>query len=234
MRPMESLRKQLGSLDGRDYGAYQSLLGSYSYPSFELHIDQIPKDPYAPPHTGIYRVRVGWESAGFPPEMIRTETCKIALRDFLARQVFRRSHAVSSRRGTGNSGLITVSQPGQEILERTSVVLGEGYVEARIFLGLPARNRSIRADIAERMVFQELPGIINSSLFASALDLAEITEHLHTAEDAEFLRGQLTALELAAFVADDAVLPRVSGVDPRPMVKSDDRHRGAELSLSSQ
>ncbi|MEJ2239277.1 MAG: ABC-ATPase domain-containing protein [Gemmatimonadales bacterium] len=217
MRPIESLRMQLRSLEGKDYGAYQSLLGSYEYPSFELHIDQIPKDPYAPPHTGIYRVRVPWNNAGFPADVVSTQARTIALRDFLARQFFRNSSVVSRRRGTGNSGLITIAEPGQEILERTSVAVTQAFVEARIFLGLPGKNRSVRAAIAEAMIFEELPGIVNSSLFASALDQKEITDHLHTAEDADFLRDKLESLELVAFVADDAVLPRVSGVDPRPL-----------------
>jgi predicted ABC-class ATPase len=221
MRPIESLRMQLRGLDGKDYGACQSLLGSYSYPTFDLYIDQIPKDPYAPPHTGIYRVRVGWSSAGFSPNVISTQTRKVALRDFLARQFFRNSSVVSRRRGTGNSGLITIAEPGQEILERTSVAVSEEFIEARIFLGLPAQNRRIRADVAEQMIFEELPGVVNSSLFASSLDGQEITEHLHTAEDAEFLRNELTLLGLVAFVADDAVLPRVSGVDPRPLDSGD-------------
>ena len=217
MRPIESLRGQLRGLDGRDYGAYQSLLGSYSYPTFELHIDQIPKDPYAPPHTGIYRVRVRREDAEFSPDLMSTGTREVALRDFLARQLFVKSKAVSRRRGTGNSGLITISQPGQEILERTSVVVTDEYVEARLFVGLPAHNRSIRAEIAETMIFEELPDVIDSSLFASALHPKDVIRHLQTAEDAEYLRGQLKPLGLVAFVADDAILPRASGIDPRPL-----------------
>jgi predicted ABC-class ATPase len=41
--------------------------------------------------------------------------------------------------------------------------------------------------------------------------------HLETAEDADFLRDKLDDIGILAFVADGAVLPRASGVDPRPL-----------------
>ena len=49
---------KLDSMDGKDYGAYQALKGEYEFSNFKLIIHQIPKDPYAPPHTGIYRIQV--------------------------------------------------------------------------------------------------------------------------------------------------------------------------------
>ena len=58
METASVLKHRIESIDGKDYGAYQSLKGEYDYPQFKLLIDQIPKDPYAPPHTGIYRVIV--------------------------------------------------------------------------------------------------------------------------------------------------------------------------------
>ena len=48
MQDIETLRKQLRPLNGKDYGAYQSLFGNYDYKTFKLFIHQIPKDPYAP------------------------------------------------------------------------------------------------------------------------------------------------------------------------------------------
>jgi predicted ABC-class ATPase len=218
MKPIESLQPHLHSLDGKDYGAYQSLLGTYQYPNFELLIDQIPKDPYAPPHTGVYRVRVKREVAGFPENMLSSGIRSIAFGDYLTRKIFNNCIRYSSRRGTGNSGIITITEPGQEILERTSVAFDDQYIEARMFLGLSASNRNIRADIADKMILEEFPEIINTSLFSEKLDQDSIRHHLQTAEDAEFLRNLLRDHGLVAFVADGAVLPRVSGVDPRPLV----------------
>jgi predicted ABC-class ATPase len=217
MRPIQTLQGQLKSLDGKDYGAYQSLIGSYSYPDFDLLIDQIPKDPYAPPHTGIYRVRVAGDQAGFSIDMISSDIRRIAFRDFLTRQIYQNCMSYSNRRGTGNSGIITIAEPGQEIFDRTSVEVDKTHIEARIFLGLPASGRTIRADIAIRMIFEELPEIVKSSLFASELNMEKIYHHLNTAEDSEYLRNWLSTKNLVAFIADDSILPRMSGVDPHPL-----------------
>jgi predicted ABC-class ATPase len=86
-----------------------------------------------------------------------------------------------------------------------------------MFLGLPALNRIIKAEIAIKMIFEELPEIITSSMFASQLDLALIYNHIKTAEDSDFLRQWLSENDLVAFIADDSVLPRISAVDPRPL-----------------
>ena len=53
------LIEKIRSLNGRDYGACQSLKGEYLFSKkFRLIIHRIPKDPYAPPYTGIYRIQV--------------------------------------------------------------------------------------------------------------------------------------------------------------------------------
>ncbi len=85
MQTFKVLQSRLKTIDGKDYGAYQSLKGEYAYPDFRLFITQIPKDPYAPPHTGIYRIHVTHTYLGFPTELITSKTGEIAYRDYLAR-----------------------------------------------------------------------------------------------------------------------------------------------------
>lgn len=216
METSEVLRTRLQKLDGQDYGRYQSLRGAWRFDGFELHIDRIPKDPYAPPHTGVYRVRVPIALAGFLDWMLAPRVREVALRDFLARRAFSQCQQVCpGRRGTGNSGVITIAEPGQEILERSSIVLSDGCLEARLFLGLPAEGRKIRAAVAAAMLFDELPRIVEASLFLVRLELTALETHLQTAEDSDTLRNHLAARGLVAFVADGALLPRRSGVDPR-------------------
>jgi predicted ABC-class ATPase len=137
-----------------------------------------------------------------------------ALRDGLARRFHGQCSMIcAGRRGTGNSGLITIAEPGQAILERSSVVVTGESVEARFFLGLPASGRDIQSAIAETMLFEELPRIVHTSLLAENLDLDTLSGHLRTAEEAELLRARLEPLGLVAFIADGAILPRASGVD---------------------
>lgn len=216
--PMNQLRQNIRSINGRDYGAYQSLKGVWEFPDFELYIDRIPKDPFAPPGTGVFRARVARDKAAFPDSAASSAVREVALRDFLARQFHRHSKSISKgRRGTGNSGLITIAEPLQEILERSSVVLGKDFIEARFFIGMPAKGRRVHAPTAETMLFDELPKIVHASLFAESLDLNDVLRHVETAEDAEFLREKLTSLGMAAFVADGSLLPRASGIDPKPL-----------------
>ena len=118
VRPIESLRPHLHGLEGKDYAAYQSVRGSYAYNRFQLHVDQIPMDPYAPLGTGVFRVSVLLADAGFPDAYCAPPIRCIAFRDFLARQFHTAcGHLCLGRRGTGNSGLIAIAEPHQEILD---------------------------------------------------------------------------------------------------------------------
>ena len=212
------LKKKLTSIDGKDYAAYQSLLGTYDFSDFKLIIDQIPKDPYAPPHTGIYRIQVDRNKEQVINLKIDSKVKEIAFRDFLTRQFYNTSIKISGgRRGTGNSGLITINQPGQIIIERSSVIVDEKIIEVRCFLGLPATGRMINAKVAEQMLLNELPKIINASLFKEHIDMNMLKRHVEIAEDAEYLRKELDSFGLVAFIANDSILPRESGSSDKPI-----------------
>lgn len=51
-------------------------------------------------------------------------------------------------------------------------------------------------------------------------DQAALKKHVECVEDQEYIRSQLSAANLVAFVRDEAVLPRASGADDRPMERS--------------
>jgi predicted ABC-class ATPase len=220
MNSFESLRAKISPIDGRDYGAYQNIKGAYEYPGFNLFIDQIPKDPYAPPHTGIYRIQVKRSDPGVINVHTASTIEDIAFRDFLTRNFSTACQEVSKgRRGTGNSGVITISQPGQAILDRSCIVINADVIEVRCFVGLPAAGRKIKARRAATMLFEELPEIVRQSLFQENIDLEVLHRHLQTAVDAESLRSQLEPASLVAFIADQAVLPRKSGTSDQPLAE---------------
>jgi len=215
---VDVLRGRLAGLDGQDYAAYQSLRGEHDFGTHTLVVDQVPKDPYAPPDTGVYRVRVARVASGLDLEDDATAVGAVATRDYVARRFHAAAGAVSGkRRGTGNSGIITIAQPGQVVLDRTSVALDAEWLEVRCFVGLPAQGRTIDSALAETMLFDELPEIVRCSLLANTLDRDALVAHRHTVEDARALRAQLRPSGLVAFLADGAVLPRASGVDSRPL-----------------
>ena len=50
---------------------------------------------------------------------------------------FKSNEVSEKRRGTGYSGIITIAEPGQAILERSSIILKKDILEVRFFIGLP-------------------------------------------------------------------------------------------------
>ena len=220
MRDTKTLHERLKAINGRDYGAYQSLLGGYDYPNFKLAIDQIPKDPYAPPHTGIYVVQVQQGDSDFMHDLKGSKITEVAFRDFMARQFYEATGKVSKgRRGTGFSGVITIDEPGQAVLERSSVVINTEFIEVRFFMGLPASGRKIDARIAEIMFFEELPEIVEIALLRDNIDMKSLRYHIDTVYAAEFIRDQLEPLGLVAFISDNAILPRTSGTSDKPLTE---------------
>lgn len=216
----DQLSTILDSIDGKDYGAYQSLKGEYDYSNFKLIIHQIPKDPYAPPHTGIYRLQVLRDDHCIINTKTDNKIKEIAFRDFLARRFFIASQEIpKGRRGTGFSGIITIDQPGQCILERSSVVIDKNIIEIRCFLGLPAAGRKINSKIAKEMLLSELPEIVNNALLTENAAMAALHQHINVAEDTEFLRNQLAEKNLVAFIANQSILPRKSGISDQSMDK---------------
>ncbi len=214
------LREKIDAIDSKDYGVYQSLLGEYTFPAFRLIIERIPKDPFAPSHTGIYRIIAKRSDARIIDWNTTHKTTEIAFRDFIARLFYKASKLIShGRRGTGNSGIITINKPGQAILERNNVIIDNNYIEIRCFVGLPAKGRLIDAVTAKKMLLEELPEIVETSLFERYIDISALKEHIETAEDTEFLREKLSELGLIAFVSNGAVLPRQSGLSDEPLLK---------------
>jgi predicted ABC-class ATPase len=210
------LQHILHRLDGKGYPAYKDIRGNYEFDEFTLFIDHVQGDPFAAPSR--VRVRLPMRVAGFPPATRANRSRSIALRDFLARAFSGECRAVSDRsRGSGKSGLIAMDTPGQEILERSSIVVSDEFVEARFVVGLPAQGRRVLGRQAADMLGNDVPKIVNKALKYASLDKRRLTAHLNTADDADVLRAKLPELGLVAFVADGSILPRRSGVDDRPL-----------------
>jgi predicted ABC-class ATPase len=217
MRSKEELRAALRRLDGRGYKAYRDIEGPYDFRDYALFIDRVQGDPFASPSN--IRVRVDQKVAGFSKDTYRNTSREIALRDYITRAFFWAAKKYGrGGRGTGKSGLLTIDQPGQEILERTSVFVTDDFVEARFVMGLPAFGRKIAGRHAESMFFEELPRIVHHSLYHKNIDHDALIQHVHAAEDTDALRDRLGELGIVAFVADGSVLPRASGIDPRPLI----------------
>jgi predicted ABC-class ATPase len=216
MQTQNELVQTLTKMDGKPYPAYKSIKGRYQYQDYELLIDHVQGDPFALPSK--VRVSIPVSTAGFPEDTYHNDCRNVALCDFLARRFY---HSIkkynTQRQGSGKSGAIEIDRPGQEVLKTSSMVIIDGCIEARFLVGLPAFGRRIAGKIAAHMFSEIIPQIISNSLYFQELPEEKLYRHVKVVEDAEFIRGRLSELDLIAFVADNAVLPRASGVDPRPL-----------------
>ncbi|HHY93685.1 MAG TPA: ABC-ATPase domain-containing protein [Firmicutes bacterium] len=212
----EDLRSTLRRIDGRGYKAYIDIKGSYRFPGFLLHIDRVQGDPFASPSE--VRVVVSPELARFPVDIYRDPARRRGLEDFLLRGLaaaLRRE--AKGHRGTGSSGVLGVMPCGQEILVRSALYVGDGGVEARLVVGLPAAGRTVLGREAEAVLLGELPRAVAVALYWERIDQQGAWRWAYLAEDQEHLRRQLPERGLVAFVANGSILPRESGVSDRPL-----------------
>ena len=215
MRDEQDLRQTLERIDGKGYRAYKDIRGRYAFGDWELIIDYVQGDPFASPSR--IRVVVPQDVAGFPAELYGSRPREVALRDLLLRQFGQAARELSRDRGTGKSGLIACDRCGQEILERSGAQIDAERVELRFVVGLPAQGRRVKGRQAIYLLCEDVPALVERALLYRNLDAEVCERHVATAEDADWLRGQLDEAGLVAFVPNGAVLPRRSGVDPRPM-----------------
>src|SRR5215210_9598358 len=211
---MQRLRSTLDRIDRKGYGAYKDLQGSYDLREFDLFVDRVQRDPFAPPSL----VRVRTKDNRFEPVLFENPVRRVAFEDFLTRQVETAlRHAVKGNRGSGGSGRIEIQRASQIVLPRASVVVESNFVEARMGVGLPARGRTVDARAAQTMLLEELPRVVREALTSAGVDPEAAHVHVEVVEDADHLRKRLPALGLVAFVADRATLPRESGASDSPL-----------------
>lgn len=218
MKTASDLRNLLRQIDHKGYPAYKDTRGCYTFGTWQLSIDHVQGDPFAAPSK--VSVRVAGKQAGFPAELYRNSYQRIALQDYLLRQFGRQLEKLSFRaKGSGKSGLLAVSRPGQEVLERTASQIEPetGNLTVRFEVGFPANGRTVNARELEKIFFELLPECVEQTLFAKALDMKKVRQAVFLAEDQQYIREQLKAQGLVAFVADGSILPRESGVSGRPM-----------------
>ena len=223
MHTEQDLQNLLRRIDGRGYKAYKDLQGNYRFSDFSLHIDYVQGDPFASPSR--MRIQISQTLSQFPEAFFRNPPRKIALEDYLTRQFGQNIRRIAKgQRGSGKSGRIQIQPCGQEILDRSAVFITQERIEVRFTVGLPAAGRRVLSREASLMFFQEIPEIVQRSLYSSRQDHKAIAQQVECAEDQDALRAQLQRRKLAAFVANGSILPRSSGIDDRPLQESRTEH----------
>ena len=232
MKTNQELRNVLKQIDHKGYPSYKQLRGIYRFPEYLLGIDHVQGDPFAAPSK--VSIHVAGAQAGLDKDLFDTREKKRALEDHLLRGFARQIREFSFQaRGSGKSGLMAVSTPGQEILERTACQIdpSTGDIIVRMEIGFPANGRTVNSRELEKILFDFLPVCVKKSLFARSLDAAKVRAVTELAEDQTYIRQQLKERGLVAFVANGAVLPRESGVSSRPMKGAVPFHSPKEMEV---
>lgn len=202
VRDQDRLSAELLRMDGDSYGRYKTLRGDWDFDDFTLTVQRVQADPFAPPS----RVRVLVPDAGIPKSAWGDPVRRRATADYLGRRARR------LLRGS----LLAIDSGGQEVIERSSCRLTEGGFELRVGIDLPGRGRRIDGRTAERELCRTLPSLVDD-LDWEEIDTAEAVAFADSVVDTVALRDRLAERGLVAFVADGAVLPRLSGVSDQPM-----------------
>jgi predicted ABC-class ATPase len=216
MKNLEELKRELDRIDGKSYKLYKNLEGQYDFKSYILSIDHVQGDPFAAPSR--IRVIVNQKVAGFPKELFNSKYKNIAVADYLTREFYYNINKCSERIfGSGKSGLIAISKCTQQILERTSIIIDNDKLEARFYVGFPARGRSVLAKELEKILYNVIPNIVERTLIYKNINSEKLINRVKLMEDQECIRGELDKRGLIAFIANGSILPRESGISSRPL-----------------
>lgn len=216
MYKIQDLKKQLDSIHKKSYPAYKSLAGEYDFGLYVLSIDHVQGDPFAAP--SHLTIKISQKNAGFPADFRKDQVTTTALCDYLLRIFSRETNKFSHEaKGSGKSGLISVTKPGQEVLERSSCTMDNQYIYVRFAVGFPANGRTINSIELSKILLDFLPKCVDNSLVFSNLNAKSVENVIFLAEDQEYIRNFISENGFVAFIADGAILPRESGVSQLPM-----------------
>lgn len=219
MKTSNELRMLLRSIDHKGYPNYKQTAGSYHFDRFDLYIDHVQGDPFASPSS--LHIEVPHARAGFPEQYYKGDEAKvarIALQDHLTRLLSAQFEQYNFKaKGSGKSGLISISRCGQEVLERTACQITDEKIIMRFHVGFPAFGRTINAGELEKILFEFLSKCVENSIYYVNLNKRKVESAVFLAEDQYALRQILRKEKLVSFVANDSVLPRKSGVSDLPL-----------------
>ena len=215
----QELLNQITPLDGKGYKTYKNLQGkSFSFGLFQMTFNHVQGDPFAAPSR--LSIKVELASAGFSNSHYNSPLRKLALEDYLLREVDRHVQQCRGKvKGSGRSGEVAVQSPGQKIIRRSGMQIKNDSLTLTLFAGLPGDGRRVLAKECVKLFSEILPPVWEESLLAKSLDMNRVQRALDTLEDYSALSQLLAKNNWASFVADGSLLPRASGVSDLPLKK---------------
>lgn len=212
MRDKKEFFNLLVDIDGKDVSEYSRIVGDFDFSRYVLKINQIhPAQALQPV---LFVVRVPQIIAGFPPPLYNTPVRRTALEDFLTRRIADQIEMLARYDETGVSRRhLMIAVPGQKILPRTSALVTEEYVEARIYVRLPQRDGRVDGDRVKSVFFDELASVVNAAMIHCNIEESALNEFVNIMEDADQIRQLMPTRGLVGFVAEGSMLTRLGHTD---------------------
>ncbi|MCF8304083.1 MAG: ABC-ATPase domain-containing protein [Bacteroidales bacterium] len=203
---MQKLGQILQRIDGKGYGAYKDLGGkAFDISWFRLQFTKIQADPYAPPSKLIVTTRI--EDTGIPRDILDDPVQRTAFFDFLHRRF----------KKLNKSRDLVLPRTTQKVHIRSIFRVKEDHLQFNLKIQLPAQGRRILGRQAHSIIADELPRLLEEILLYDNLPVQPLNRHISLYIDQHYIRKKLSEEKLLAFVANNAVLPRESGVSDKPL-----------------
>jgi predicted ABC-class ATPase len=206
MRDKREFAGILKSLDGQAPAELKQLAGDFDFTRFVLHALRIGAGADGAEDT-LFVLHVPQLIAGFPPALFKSPIRRTALEDFLARKVAEVIEAQVNRAGHSRVRSIYIAEPGPQVLPRSSIIVAQDFVEARLSVRMPLLDGRVDARGAEAIFFEDFPAIVNEALLYCYHDAAEVARFIEVMEDGDAVRQALPGRGLIGFVGEGSRLP---------------------------
>ena len=212
MKDKEDFFNVIKGLEGKPFSEYIKLIGDFDFSRYVLKISRVQDEQDEQPTLLI--IRAPQSIANFPAHLFNTPIRRTALEDILTRKIAAQIDSIARYDEDGVSRRsLSIACPGQKILPRSSMVVTEEYVEARIYVDLPSRQGLTQSDIVRDIFFEDLPQIVNSTLIFCNTDENELENFVDLMEDADRVRQILPTRGWVSYLAEGAMLCRLGHSD---------------------
>ncbi len=212
---IDNLKSKILNINGKGYKSYKDIKGKYEIEKgFYLNILHVQGDPFASPTKINLIAKLKYTQ--FPENLYNNNIRRIAFQDYILRKIKEYLIKFSKPRGSGKSGFYFIHAGGQEIIFRSGCEIIKDELIIRFFCGLPAFGRKINAKAAIDMLTKEIPSAVKVLKF-SYHNNKEIYDFVNLYEDIEYIRSKLEEKKLIAFIGNNSILPRKSGIEETPL-----------------
>lgn len=212
MRDKKEFHSILTQISGAQFREYGRLAGDFDFNRYVLKIHFV-QDAVVDCPT-LFVVRVPQFISGFPERLFSSAVRRTALEDLLVRKLSEGIEGMARFNGGGTARRrFQIARLGQKILPRSSVIVTDEYVEARLYASLPREGDVIPGGAVYELFFEDLPALVNTALIYCNLDSDEVESTVGLMEDADTIRQMLPTQGLVGFIGEQTLLSRKPGTD---------------------